>query len=213
MAPLPDGLVLGATIVAGILGLIFAGPQLKRTFTTKTTAGLSVASYGNGAVSYTVWTMYFVYYERYLVALSVAVPGILWTLTLTLLTLYKHRGGEQVLTRNLLLPAAWLTTVIAARTIGETWFNMVLSTSVLWAYLPALWAVCRAHDVSGVSVVTWVMAGTHSAAVVIAGWPLAASVLYGSFGLLTAAGVVGVVTWRTRHAPGPTPSANPSTAA
>lgn len=44
------------------------------------------------------------------------------------------------------------------------------------------------------------MAGAHNAAVVIAGWPLVASVLYGTFGVATAAGVVAAVMWRKRRA-------------
>lgn len=154
MALLRDGLVLSATIAAGVLGLFFAGPQLWRTFTTKSIAGLSAISYGTGAVSYALWVLYFVYYERYLVALSVAVPGVLWTVTLALIVLYMRRNGERVLIWQLLLPTAWFALAVSARIVSETWFNVVLSTSVLWAYLPALWAACRSADVSGVSTAT-----------------------------------------------------------
>jgi uncharacterized protein with PQ loop repeat len=198
---LPDFVVLSGAIAAGVLGLFLAAPQLWRTFTTKSTGGLSVVSYANGMVSYAVWTLYFVSYGRYLVALSVAVPGVLWVATLVLLATYRRREGERVVSRRLLLPATWFSIVVGARLVNESWFAVVLSTSVLWVYLPAVWTVWRAVDVTGVSPTSWVLSGTHSVAVVIAGWPLIASVLYGSFGVATAGVVVAIVMWRTKRPP------------
>jgi uncharacterized protein with PQ loop repeat len=198
---LPDFVVLAGTVVAGVLGLFFAAPQLWRTFTTKSTAGLSVVGYANGTVSYAAWTMYFVSYGRHLVALSVAVPGVLWVATLVLLATYRHREGERVVSRRLLLPATWFSIVVGVRLVNESWFDVVLSTSVLWAYLPAVWTVWRAVDVSGVSSTSWLLSGAHSIAVLVAGWPLVASVLYGSFGAATAGVVVAIVSWRTKRPP------------
>ena len=65
-----------------------------------------------------------------------------------------------------------------------------------------MWTAWRDTDISGVSSVTWLLAGAHSAAVIVAGWPLIASVFYGTFGVATAGIVVGLVVWRTQRASG-----------
>jgi uncharacterized protein with PQ loop repeat len=176
-----------ATVVAGVVGLIFVTPQLYRLMATRNPAGLSVTAQVNGCVSYAAWTAYFLLNGRPLVAMTVLAPGVLWAVTTVMLLTLERARRTSSRVRPPLASMVWLLTLVVGVVAGEPLFGVLLGTSSLWAYLPALVKIRTANDLEGVSAVTWGLTLLHSAAVVVAGWPLIGSVFYGAAGVLAAA--------------------------
>ena len=150
--------VLGLSLVDAIgfvsvvLATWFALPQLIKLRREGSTAGLSLESLANSAISLTGWTVYGVGHGKPWVVLASAagIPATLATIVLA------ARAGHRLAPR---MPVVWATVLVFTATIdrmyGSQLIDLVLGCSILWFVAPAAVTAWRSTDVSGLAVQTW----------------------------------------------------------
>jgi len=158
--------VLGLSLV-DVIGLVsvvlatwFALPQLIKLRRDGATAGLSVESLANSAISLTAWTVYGVAHGKPWVVLASAagLPATVATIVLAM------RAGQRLAAK---LPLVWATllllTAAVDRLYGSHLIDLVLGCSILWFVAPAAATAWRSPDVSGLAVQTWVVLAADGA--------------------------------------------------
>ena len=137
-----------------VIAFWFAVPQLTRLVRTGTTAGLSMASLCNSAVSLVAWTVYGVTHGSvWIVASSlVGLPAIVATAVL---------ASREGLPTEPVLPLLWTGLLVSTTAVdqlaGTSALDVVLGCSILWFVAPAAMTAWRAPDVSGVAWQTWAL--------------------------------------------------------
>jgi uncharacterized protein with PQ loop repeat len=197
----PTVLVLLASGVVAVIGVLLPLPQLVRLLRTRDAAGLSPAGWANGSVSFVAWTAYLAVEQSWplLVATVIAAPP--WFAITVLVLRYAEHGTARVWAPV----ATWLATLglfatLALWTPGP--LAAALGLSALWSLGPSLLELVRAVDLSGVSAGTWWLVVVEGVANLVAGWGDTAPVVYGV--LVASFGSAALVTLTVRRNPGRT---------
>jgi len=189
-------------LVSVVLAIWFALPQLVKLRRDGITAGLSVESLANSAVSLTGWTVYGVGHGKVWVVLASAagIPATVATIALAM------RAGVRLAPR---LPLIWSALLLLTATIdhlyGSHLIDIVLGCSILWFVAPAAATAWRSQDVSGLSAQTWLVLAADGAVFGLYG--LAADVLADRVYAVTS--IAGAALVLARIAVGPGPQATP----
>ncbi|MGV1037440.1 MAG: hypothetical protein ACOYD0_10515 [Candidatus Nanopelagicales bacterium] len=154
------------SLVAATFGLAmlvstvgFPLPQMVRLLRTGEVAGVSFAAVLNCAISDTAWTVLALQIGDgwLIVGFAVAVPGSL----VSAIYMWRKSGG----TVSWFLPACWLAILVAAAVADYLAqipiFDSVVSFSLLWLVLPALWLAWRSSNVSGIDFRSWYALATQ----------------------------------------------------
>ena len=150
--------VLG--LVSVVLATWFALPQLVKLRRDGITAGLSLESLANSAVSLTAWTVYGVGHGKVWVVIASAagIPATVATITIGL------RAGVRLAPR---LPILWSALLLLTATVdgryGSHLIDIVLGCSILWFVGPAAVTAWRSDDVSGLATQTWLVLAADGA--------------------------------------------------
>ena len=156
MSPLVLGLSLVDVLgfVSVVLAVWFAMPQLLKLRRGGSTAGLSLESLANSAISLSGWTVYGLAHTNAWVTLASAagIPATLATLGLAL------RAGHRL---RATMPATWAAMLVVIAVIdhifGSHLIDVALGCSILWFVGPAAITAWRSVDVSGVAAQTWLV--------------------------------------------------------
>ncbi len=144
--------VLG--FVSVVLATWFALPQLLKLRRDGSTAGLSLGSLANSAISLTGWTVYGIGHDKVWVVLASAagIPATVATIVIAV------RAGHRLAPR---MPMVWATilvfTAIVDHLYGTQLIDVVLGCSILWLVAPSAVTAWRSADVSGLAAQTWLV--------------------------------------------------------
>lgn len=191
-------------LVSVVLATWFALPQLVKLRRDGITAGLSVESLANSAVSLTAWTVYGIGHGKVWVVLASAagIPATVATIVIAM------RAGVRLAPR---LPIVWTALLMATATIdamvGSHLIDIVLGCSILWFVWPAAVTAWRCDDVSGLAAQTWLVLAADGAVFGLYG--LVANVLADRVYAVTS--IAGAAVVLARIAVGPRPATRPAT--
>jgi len=147
-------------LVSVVLATWFALPQLVKLRRDGITAGLSLESLANSAVSLTAWTLYGIGHDNAWVVLASAagIPATLATIAIAM------RAGVRLAPK---LPILWSALLLATATVdamsGSHLIDIALGCSILWFVWPAAVTAWRCDDVSGLAAQTWLVLAADGA--------------------------------------------------
>ncbi|MEZ5407457.1 MAG: PQ-loop repeat-containing protein [Acidimicrobiales bacterium] len=177
-----DNLIATAGVIASVLGVVGALPQLRRTARTRDVAGLSLTTVACSAVSDLAWIAYSLAVD---LAISAGAAAALALVELTLAALLAAGLGWPP--RPLLIAIVWgaaLTTVTVAG--GWPAMGLMLPLSYGARMAPAVWVAWRTHLPTGISRSCWLVLLAESGLWAVYGVAHhdRAITLYAGFGLL-----------------------------
>lgn len=186
------------------LGLII--PQLVRIAIRRDASGTSIAGLGSAIVSFAAWLAYFLHLGEWAAAASMVGGGAAHLITIWLAWLY---GGDR---RSMAVPAILASALLGAYLLGG-WptLAVVLVTTVLWSYVPAVFSAWTMPRLTGLSPGTWLLALSYGAVWLWFGIDRAelAIVVNGSLNVILALAVLAAIPVR-RPSTDPNNSSEPS---
>jgi uncharacterized protein with PQ loop repeat len=145
-------------LIALALTLALILPQLRRIAIRHDASGTSIAGLASAIVSFGAWLVYFAHLGEWSAVIAMAGGGAAHLITAWLAWKY---GGDR---RSIAVPVILASVLVGAYLLGG-WraLAVVLVTTVLWSYVPAVFSAWTSPRVAGLSPGTWLLALSYGA--------------------------------------------------